>query len=147
MKNIPKKIKPKSTYTNSLSFCAHTSIHFSQKTLTLCSFSLIWGKLFTNNLNSKEKKKCVRFFTPKVGNVGTRLEWSSGKWCLPNTTKIQLGSTRETQIYSSREPMKQAAVTMFLVLFSWIWNLVPWTASDLVPTARSSGPTTSFSAN
>ena len=43
--------------------------------------------------------------------------------------------------------MKQATVTMFLVLFSWIWNLVPWTASDLVPTARSSGPTTSFSAN
>ena len=43
--------------------------------------------------------------------------------------------------------MKQAVVAMFLVLFSWIWNLVPWTASDLVPTARSSGPTTSFSAN
>ena len=43
--------------------------------------------------------------------------------------------------------MKQAAVTMFLVLFSWIWNLVPWIASDLVPMARSSGPTTSFLAN
>ena len=57
MKNIPKKIKPKSIYTNSLSFYAHTSIHFSQKTLSLSPLFLLFEENFLPRTWIPKKRK------------------------------------------------------------------------------------------
>lgn len=91
----------------------------------------------------KFQEKWGRSFMFRVDNVVTRLVPSSGRLSVMNMASTQPEDTLAPQIcswsVSMSTTMRPPVGGLFLVQFSWIWSLAPWTVLELVHTARFSG--------
>jgi len=83
-------IRPIKGSSSSSSSQTRDNVHF-----TFCASLLSFSSLVFSGTRVFQRR-CVRFFTSREGNAGTRSERSSGRWCARSTGLIPRGGTRGT---------------------------------------------------